>query len=387
VPMVARDPDDEHRAATPLELFFDLVFVVAVAFASEELEHGFIEGEIAQSVVMYIVVFFGLWWAWMNFTWFASAYDADDVAYRIFVFVTMTGALILAAGIPRFFNDLDRSITVLGYVVMRVALVTQWIRCARADPPRRTTAYRYALGVGLCQIGWVVTLLIPELWWPAFVVLVPVELLVPAWAESASRTTWHPGHIIERYGLFMIIVLGESVLAASIAIQSATNVRGLAAELVGIIVGGLLIVYSIWWLYFDRPGERWLESTGSAFVWGYTHFLIFGSVAAVGVGLSLAIEDAAGHGDLGDTAIGLAIAIPVVIFMISMWSLYVRREHSPLHKFGVPGAAAVVLAASMAGSPVLVIGLLLGVLVVGKIVSRVRTERELAPETLMAPPE
>jgi low temperature requirement protein LtrA len=376
--MVARDPNDEHRPSTPLELFFDLVFVVAVAFASDELEHGLIEGEVAETALRYMVVFFALWWAWMNFTWFASAYDADDVAYRVFVFVTMTGALIFAAGIPRFFNDLDRSLTVLGYVVMRLALVTQWIRCARADPPRRVTAYRYALGVGLCQIGWVVTFLIPELWWPLFAVLVPAELLVPAWAESASPTTWHPDHIVERYGLFMIIVLGESVLAASIAIQSATRVGGLTIGLTGIIAGGLLIVFSIWWLYFDRPGERMLASTHTAIVWGYSHLLIFAAVAAVGAGLAVAIEGAIGHGELGPAGTGAAVAVPVAIFLLSMWALYVRRADPAIRKFGVPVTAALVLAASFGGAPVLVIGLLLAGLVAVKVVSRLRTEGEVA---------
>jgi low temperature requirement protein LtrA len=376
--MVARDPNDEHRAATPLELFFDLVFVVAVAFASEEVEHGLLEGEPLETALRYLVVFFGLWWAWVNFTWFASAYDVDDVVYRIFVFVTITGALILAAGIPRFFNDFDRSVAVLGYVVMRLALVTQWIRSGRADPPRRITAYRYAVGVGLCQIGWVVTLLVPDLWWPVFAVLAPVEMLVPAWAESASPTTWHPGHIVERYGLFMIIVLGESVLAASIAIQSATRVGGLTAELTAIIAGGLLIVFSIWWLYFDRPEEQMVSSLRSAFVWGYTHLLIFGAVAAVGAGLAVAIESATGHSELGPAGTGAAVAVPVAIFLLSMWALYVRRVDPGVRKYGGPMVAALVLGASFTGAPVLTIGLLLAALVAVKVVTRLRTEGELA---------
>jgi low temperature requirement protein LtrA len=377
VPMVARDPADEHRASTPLELFFDLVFVVAVAFASERLEHGLIEGNVAESAARYMLAFFALWWAWMNFTWFASAYDADDVAYRIFVFVTMTGALIFAAGIPQLFDEFDTRIAVLGYVVMRLALVTQWIRCARADPPRRKTAYRYAVGVGACQIGWIVSVLVPGGWWAVFLVLAPIELLVPVWAESASPTTWHPGHIIERYGLFMIIVLGESVLAASIAIRSATSAGDLGAELIEIIVGGLLIVFSIWWLYFDRPGERWLTSTGSAIVWGYTHLLVFASVAAVGVGLSVAIEDAAGHSELGEAATGISIAAPVAIFLVSTWALYIQSDDPPIHKFGVPVAAACVLAGSFTGTPVLAVGILMGLLVAVKVASRLRTGGEL----------
>lgn len=117
----------------------------------------------AASVFRYAVVFFAIWWAWVNFTWFASAYDSDDIAHRVFVFVTMAGALILAAGIPRIFDEFDFRIGVLGYVVMRLALVTQWLRAARADLPRRTAAHRYALGVTVCQVGWVAALAVPSL--------------------------------------------------------------------------------------------------------------------------------------------------------------------------------------------------------------------------------
>lgn len=129
----------------------------------------------------------------------------------------MAGALVFAAGVPRAFDERDFGIAVIGYVVMRIALVTQWVRAARDDVERRTTAYRYAVGVTACQVGWVAAALVPFDWWLfAFAVLGPIELLVPVWAESATPTSWHAEHIAERYGLFMIIVL---VLAAYVSVQ------------------------------------------------------------------------------------------------------------------------------------------------------------------------
>src|SRR5881396_2734969 len=101
-PLRPRAPDEEHRAATPLELFFDLVIVVAVAQAASGLHHALREGHLGAGVLMYSMVFFGVWWAWVNFTWFASAYDNDDVVYRLLVLVQLTGALVFAAGIPSF---------------------------------------------------------------------------------------------------------------------------------------------------------------------------------------------------------------------------------------------------------------------------------------------
>jgi low temperature requirement protein LtrA len=377
--MAGRDPEEEHRAATPLELFFDLVFVVAVSQASSRLHHGLADGLVVESLLNYGLVFFGIWWAWVNFTWFASAYDTDDVAYRVFVFVTMTGALILAAGIGPAFEERDYTITVTGYVVMRVALVTQWLRAARDDPERRRTALRYAVGVAALQVGWVVAAFLPtDQWVWAFVVLAPLELLVPVWAERASPTTWHAEHIEERYGLFMIIVLGESVLAASLAIQPATSDDGLTLELVGIAAGGLMILFSIWWLYFDRPDERLLTTARSVFVWAYTHSLVFGAVAAVGAGLSLAIE-AAGHPvELTEVGVGAAVSMPVAVAMVSLWSLYVRSADPLLRRLGVPATAALILGAMFTPAPVLVVGLLMSGLVAVKVVVRLRAESEVA---------
>ena len=93
--MRPRSPHETHRAVTPLELLFDLVFVVAIAQAAAAFHHSISEAHAVEGLVGFLAVFFGIWWAWMNFTWFASAYDCDDVPYRLAVFLQITGALIL----------------------------------------------------------------------------------------------------------------------------------------------------------------------------------------------------------------------------------------------------------------------------------------------------
>lgn len=290
----------------------------------------------------------------------------------------MAGALVLAAGVPRAFDERDFGIAVIGYVVMRIALVTQWVRAARDDVERRTTAYRYAVGVTACQVGWVAAALVPFDWWLfAFAVLGPIELLVPMWAESATPTSWHAEHIAERYGLFMIVVLGESVLAASFAIQSAAMDGRFTGELVVIAAGGLLILFTIWWMYFDRSAEHLLTTTRVVFVWGYTHLLVFASVAAVGAGLSLAIERTTGRVELGPVGTGAAIAVPVAVFLLSLWALHVRATDPPIRKFGAPVVAALVVAVSFTGAPVLIIGLVLAAYVSVKVAVRVRADLEI----------
>jgi low temperature requirement protein LtrA len=371
-PMRGRDPNEPGRAATPLELFFDLVVVVSVALAADRLHHAILEGVGLEALLSYALVFFGIWWSWVNFTWFASAYDTDDVTFRLSVFVVTTGALVLAAGVPAAFDERDFTLAIIGYVIMRAALVTQWIRVSRDDPPRRETARRYAIGVTACQIGWVTLLVVPEVWPYAWLILVPAELLVPIWAERAERTTFHPDHISERYGLFMIIVLGESVLAASLAIQTVIDGDGLTGQLGAVIAGSLLTVYSMWWIYFDRPEEHLLDVRATAFVWSYLHLPIFASVAAVGAGMVVAIEVASGQADLAMTVVGASVAVPLVAFLMSLWLLYLRTTDEPFHRMSTPVTAALVLVAILAPAPVLAIGLVMAGLVAARVVQRVR---------------
>jgi low temperature requirement protein LtrA len=381
VPMLPRLPDEEHRASTPLELFFDLVFVVAVAQAGIALHHGLVEAHIAQAVVSYIVVFFAIWWAWMNFTWFASAYDCNDVPYRIATFVQLSGALILAAGVERAFNEGDFAIVVAGYVVMRLALVTQYVRAGRSNPPRRATAYRYAVGVSVCQVGWVVLLFFQGMWWHpiVFIALGIVELLVPVWGEQAGPTTWHPGHIVERYGLFTIIVLGESILATSLGIQSAIESGEFSAGLITIIGGGLLIIFSLWWMYFDWPMDGLLTSLRKAFIWGYGHFFIFAAAAAVGAGLAVGIDQALHHAEIGPVGAGAAVAVPVAIYLTVLWTLHVGfQARSRLQMFLIPTVVFLVLLTPLSGGrATLLTGLLLVALLVVKLVSKYRENTQV----------
>jgi low temperature requirement protein LtrA len=337
-----------HRVSTPLELFFDLCFVVAVSQAAAQLHHALGSEHPGNGVLHYVMIFFGIWWAWMNFTWFATAYDTDDGVYRTTTLVQITGVLIMAAGVPRAFDD-DFRIVIAGYVVMRLAMVSQWLRAARADPDRRRTALRYAGGIFVAQVLWVCLPLLP-MW--AFGVFVLLELAVPIFAESAEPTTWHPHHITERYSLFTLIVLGESVLAATTATQAALDSGTGVGDLATLAASGLLIVFSMWWLYFDRPVYYLLTSLRTSIIWGYSHYLVFASAAAVGAGLEEAVE-AHDH-------IGWAVAVPVAVYVLSAWALQVRprKEHvldavhlvaavlvllTPLTPWAVPATALVVV--------------------------------------------
>jgi low temperature requirement protein LtrA len=380
--MGPRDPDEAHRASTPLELFFDLAFVIAVGEAADSLHHGLIVRDFHDTLLAFPMVFFAIWWAWMNFAWFASAYDNDDGVYRFAVLVEVGGVLCLAVGVPRVFEHQDFGIVLLGYVIMRIALVAQWLRAAASHPDGRASALRYAFGVTVVQIGWIA-------WWlaipdsvslAAFGVLVLAELLVPFWAESAARTPWHPRHIAERYGLFTIIVLGEVMLGATIGVQTALDFGTSFGDLAPVVFGGLLLVFSMWWFYFDMPADQTVERArrafaiklSGAFAWGYGHYVVFGSASAAGAGLAIAVDQAAGHSGLTDVQAGFALTVPVALYLLSVWIIHYRQKQSTaLHRYAVPVVATLILASSFTAEPVLVSGVALAVLVaLGSALSR-----------------
>jgi low temperature requirement protein LtrA len=317
-----RDRHEAHRAATPLELFFDLVTVLAVAAAAAGLHHALAEGHAAEGVVGFLFAFFGIWWAWMNYTWFASAYDNGDTLFRLLTMLIMGGSLVFATGIPAFFAGGAIWLGVAGYILMRLGMVTLWLRAAAGDPARRRVALRYAAGIAAVQVYWTLTLLVTA-WGGVFQALfllgVALELAVPVWAERAGTTPWHRHHIVERYGLMNIIVLGETLLAAVLATRAAIEHGGLHGGLAVVAVAAAVTSFGLWWLYFTEDEHLASEANNRAFVWGYGHFLIFAAGAAVGAGFAVQVDVLTEHAHLTRETADLAVAIPVAIYFFGLW--------------------------------------------------------------------
>ena len=176
--MAGRDPDEPHRVATPLELLFDLTFVVAFGVAAEQLAHLLAEGHLASGLLGFGFAMFAVCLAWINFSWFASAYDTDDWPFRVATMVQMVGVLIFTLGLPDVFASIDHgqqvnnAVSVAGYVVMRIAMGFQWLRAATQNPQRRSACLTYLTTVLVAQAGWVLLLLVEAS------VSVPVTLLL-----------------------------------------------------------------------------------------------------------------------------------------------------------------------------------------------------------------
>lgn len=330
--MDGRDIHEAHRVSTPLELLFDLTFVVAIAAAASQLHHAVAEHHLVVGALAYFTSFSAIWWAWMNFTWFASAYDTDDPTYRLWTMVQMVGVLILAAGVPEIAQG-DFTTVTIGYAVMRIGLVAMWLRAAREHPGRSRTAMRYALGIGVLQLLWLARLALPAAL-PSYFALMLLELSIPVWAAKAGHTPWHAHHIAERYGLFTIIVLGECVLGATNAVAGVIAAHGWSLHVALVGFGAASLVLALWWVYFLVPNADALHHHRErAFNWGYGHFVVFGSLAALGAFIEVvadqlkaaasttpAVAESA-HGVTPTLAIGL-VAAAVGVYLLTLWWLH-----------------------------------------------------------------
>ncbi|WP_235825358.1 low temperature requirement protein A [Agromyces badenianii] len=331
--MVGRDPDEAHRTATPLELLFDLTFVVAFSQAGTQTAHLLELGHFVPAIIGFTIAVFAICLAWINYAWLASAYDNDDVFFRVATMVQMLGVLVLALGLPPAFHSidegehLDNGVMVAGYVIMRVAAVALWLRVARHDREHRRSALAYATVIGAIQVGWVTTIFIdPAL--PVmlgiFAVLGTLELLGPFVIERrVGGTPWHAHHIAERYGLLVIITLGEVVLGTILAISAVVERQGWTFEAALVAFGGTLLAFGLWWVYFTIPSAKVLHRFRErGFTWGYGHLVIFGSLAATGAGLHVAAYEIEGIAHIGEVAALLTVVVPVGVFLTALFAIY-----------------------------------------------------------------
>jgi len=269
--------------------------------------------------------------------------------------VQMVGVLILALGFPDMFasvydgDTVDNRVMVLGYIVMRVPMVFQWLRAARQDPGRRSACLTYAWAILVAQAGWVALLiaetsvLVTFLW---VVVLILVELAGPVIAETRKGgTPWHAHHIAERYGLLVIITLGEVILGTTVALKAVIAGPGWSVDVVVLGLAGTAMTFGMWWIYFVLPCADVLHAHRErGFGWGYGHIVVFGALVAVGAGLHAAAYYIEDHSALGATSTLLTVAVPLAVYILATYGVYSRltRSFDPFHVLLVAATAVIV---------------------------------------------
>ena len=352
----------EERHASWLELFFDLVFVLAIA----ELAHN-LSGDLTPTgFVLFAALSVPVWWAWAGYTFYADRFETDDAFYRLAMFAAMLAIAALALSVHDAFHGGSAAFAA-AYVLVRVVLIGLYARARRHVPAARELCGRYIVGFGVGASLWLASLLVPEPirygFWAAGLA---VELATPLLSSRAiARTPYDTSHVPERFGLFTIIVLGECVLLVATGV-SETSWRAASVFTAAI---GFAMVASLWWVYFDftetsaiRERRPW---AGQVYVYG--HLLIVLGLTSVAVGIEHAILEV-GEGPLGAGA-RWALCGGIVLFLLSTTAIHVaaRRAANVLVPLGLAATATGLALAGGGLSPPILEGLLL-LLLVGKVI-------------------
>jgi low temperature requirement protein LtrA len=320
-----KESEAEHRGATWLELFYDLVFVVAVA----ALGHRLLLDPDWGGALAFAGLFVPLWWSWAGFTFYADRYDTDDLGQRLLAVAQMTAIALMAASISGGESDSAAAFAV-AFVLARAVLLTMYLRAYRHVPATRPLVSGYLRGFALGGAFWLVSIWVPDpgrfyLWGVGLAVDFATPYVLRRIQAEAPMSA---SHLPERFGLFTILVLGESI-AAVVAGLSEFEWGGTAA------FGGVVAVVAasgLWWIYFDnlegrvvrrRQGQR---TAWKPTVWIYSHLPLAIGLTAAGIGLEfLVAQDAAEHRwvAIGGMTLGL---VAMAVIHIATERDYPRRD-------------------------------------------------------------
>ncbi len=377
---------EESRHASWLELFLDLIVVVAVTQLARRLTHGITP----TGLLTFVALFLPIWWSWIGTTFYASRFvAADDLIYRCLAVIEMCGVAALAIDVRDGFGTTARGFA-LAYAVVRVVLVVQYLRAGRAIPEARPLANRFGRGFALAAAIWAVAAFVPT---TARVILcgigLAVDICTPLFAGRLhTDTAPDDSHLPERFGQFTLIVLGEGVAAVVLAIgqRAFTRVETVSA------VCALVIAFSLAWLYFENlDGSAIHAARGEGRVaayqiWLYSHFPLVVALTALGPGVQYIVTNPPGA-PLSAGARWLtcsALALCLVTIGIQHWTSAppagraIERARARLR---VLAGALVLLFALVGGhlSPVLVIGFL-ATICAAQIVVDMRNDGEIAAQ-------
>jgi low temperature requirement protein LtrA len=329
-PLRLRSLAAEQRKVTWLELFFDLIFVAAVSQVAEPLRH---EYSLA-GLVRFAPLFTLIWWAWTGNAVFSTRFDTDDIVQRALTLLQMFAVAAMAANAQDALDSRSSAGFAAAYAAVRIVLVAQYFRARHVLNARALTT-RYLAGHGTAAILWLASAFVPAperfaIWALAFAIdLGTPWLAVPHSVDVPPDAT----HLPERFGLFTLILLGESVVAVMQGMESQEDWTPAAAASAFL---GMGISFLIWWWYFDGvsgASERPIRSRRDALrfhVWSYAHFPLYLGIVILGVGVQR-IVTAASRAALssGETIILTSAATTVMVAMtvVGWTSVSNRRRH------------------------------------------------------------
>lgn len=279
-----------HRRVTWMELFFDLIFVAAVAEVGKPLAEDYT----LPGLLRYAFLFVLIWWAWSGHTLFSTRFDTDDLVQRVLTLVQCFIAAVMAANASDALDSRSSAGFGAAYAAMRIVLVLQYLR-ARRVPETRSLTTRYAAGFGVAALLWLASafLEVPERYW-VWGAALALDFATPWLAvEHSRRFPPDAAHFPERFGLFTIILLGECVASVMRGIESQEYWSFPAASTA---FAGMSFAFVLRWWYFDvahAASERHIRSRRDDrrfHVWHYAHLPLFLGIAVAGVGFEHAIS-------------------------------------------------------------------------------------------------
>ena len=283
------DPRADRRV-TWMELFFDLIFVAAVAEVGSPLRADYSW----PGLLRYSFLFVLIWWAWSGHTLYSTRFDHDDLVQRGLILLQCFIAAVMAANAKEALDSRSSAGFGAAYAGMRIVLVLQYVR-ARRVPETRPLTTRYAIGFGTAALLWIISALLdaPERYW-VWALALAVDFLTP-WLAVKHSMKFPPDatHFPERFGLFTIILLGEFVAAVMRGIESQEYWSFSAAATA---FSSMAFAFVLRWWYFDvgqSASERHIRSKRHAIlfqVWHFAHLPLFLGIGVAGVGFERMIS-------------------------------------------------------------------------------------------------
>ncbi|MBT3306138.1 MAG: low temperature requirement protein A [Alphaproteobacteria bacterium] len=305
------------KRASWLELFFDLVFVFAIAKATHVLAYLH-DGHVAWSQYgIFLLIMIPIWWAWTGHTMFATRFDTEDTGQRLLTLAQMLAAVFLAAFVNPDFDSNYHGF-LFSYVAIRVLLIFMYARAASLLPEAGVISKRLSIGFSLGLLVALGSLFVDPPW--RYVVLYTgfaIEIVSPLFSRKALKEIpVNAHHMPERFGLLTIILFGESVvaIAAKLGEQSWSPLTPLAA------VNGFVVMTAAWWLYFDAHEERVIgQDLGAGQRILYGHLGIYCGLSILSAAIGFAIS-----GELGIVDHAWMIGIGLVVFLGAMIFIHGR---------------------------------------------------------------
>jgi len=343
---------DPARKVTWLELFFDLIFVAAVAQVGEPLREDYTPA----GLVRYSVLFILIWWAWIGNSVFATRFNTDDVLQRVLTLVQMFAVAAMAANATEALDSRSSAGFAAAYAVLRFVLVAQYAR-ARQVERARGLATRYLAGHGFAATLWLASAFVPA---PArfaiWALALAIDLGTP-WIAVAHSVNVPPdaAHLPERFGLFTLILLGESVIAVMQGMKSQEEWSVAAASSAFL---GMAIAFALWWWYFDgatATSEQHIRSHADAVrfqVWSYAHLPLYLGIAIAGAGIERIVHlGSAAHFLRGADGVILATSLAVAMLAMTAIGAVCPERRSNGRRAGAHvGLALIVVAAGLASA-------------------------------------